>query len=189
MQSCAKERVEKILRRVARAVGLPLGKPRWEGGRLSCTVGFPGGGRRVVWVAARGTAEAFVRGPAFDIGFRMPRKDRPQEAAVDQRHLKAFAIRLSRACEQAVAPDDWPEEPVRTEEPDLVFEGGQAELRITGRCNERCIFCNTAGGAQNMVDSRDAAGEAAACARKQGARTLVISGGEPLLVPWVFELI
>jgi MoaA/NifB/PqqE/SkfB family radical SAM enzyme len=81
------------------------------------------------------------------------------------------------------------EERKRPEKPGLIYGSDQFEVRVTLACNVQCLFCNSWGQAENLVRDREEAFELAAKARALGARKLVVTGGEPLLVPWAPELL
>jgi len=72
--------------------------------------------------------------------------------------------------------------------PALIFGTDQLEIRVTLACNEHCVFCNSWHGADNLATDLPAAVVLLAQARARGTRKLVISGGEPLLVPWLPDL-
>lgn len=85
-----------------------------------------------------------------------------------------------------------PEETVaETSAPTPVFlQGGdQLEIRLTLACNEECLFCNSSQGAQNLFPSKMGAEQALIQGKEAGATRLVLSGGEPLLVAWVPDLL
>jgi len=73
--------------------------------------------------------------------------------------------------------------------PALTYGNDQLEIRLTLKCNLHCVFCNSWFDAQNAVDRMDDAIGRLAMARSSGATRLVITGGEPLLVPWIPEVI
>jgi MoaA/NifB/PqqE/SkfB family radical SAM enzyme len=76
-----------------------------------------------------------------------------------------------------------------TEGPVLLYGSDQLEIRVTLACNERCVFCNSPGDVANAAMALESALELARDARAQGAAKLVLTGGEPLLVPWLPELV
>jgi len=77
----------------------------------------------------------------------------------------------------------------REESPAFIYGKDQFEVRVTQQCSQRCVFCNSWGTVENLAQSREHAFRLAGLARRKGANKLVISGGEPLLVPWVPDLI
>ena len=124
----------------------------------------------------------------FRLGYRSDRFE-----ALENNLLKKVYRCLVRA-EEADGPLDFelPEDVRRgdeTEGPALIYADDQFEIRVTLDCNERCIFCNSDLIAQNMADGRDAAMELLDRVSHTAARKLVVTGGEPLLVPWLPELI
>lgn len=74
------------------------------------------------------------------------------------------------------------------QDPTFIYGGDQFEIRVTSACNEQCVFCNSWGAVENLAETREAAFALTKKAREQGANKLVVTGGEPLLVPWVAAL-
>lgn len=82
--------------------------------------------------------------------------------------------------------------PVRAEapaEPPLVLCGEDLELRVTMKCNEKCPFCNSEEYADNVVLDPARAREAIEKAPAMGATAVVLTGGEPTLVPHLPSLV
>jgi len=63
---------------------------------------------------------------------------------------------------------------------------GMAEIRLTLKCNEKCPFCNTIvdehTSPDNVVGDRSMIKNLIMQAKKQGAKTIVFTGGEPTLL-------
>jgi pyruvate-formate lyase-activating enzyme len=185
---------ERLFLRVAHSLGLKAGRFVWEGGkdetepvRLVGVVGFARGTFKGVWLTDDPNGPAFMTGAAFAVGDR----DIPSSAPVPPDQLEQFMRRLLTAFEQrseticlarrkASQPADTPA---------MLYGNVKLEVRLTDRCNERCVFCNTADGGENQVPDLETALGYARRAREAGARELVLTGGEPLLVPWVFDLV
>ncbi len=72
---------------------------------------------------------------------------------------------------------------------DLQMSWGAVPLRLTLRCNENCPFCSASHAGSNLVTERDRMHEAIDKAAAMGARLMLITGGEPTLIPWLSELV
>ena len=182
---------ERLLVKLVRGLGLRVIRFEWEGSRLLCLVEFPGGHRRFIWLVNDPAERAYRSGRSFSVGDRRP--SGPDEGAgeADPRHVEALMARVFMAFERVGGKFRW-EAPLRWEAdgaPDMLYGNEVVELRITERCNERCIFCNTAGPAQNIIPNLSDALKAMRRAKEAGASRVAVSGGEPLLVPWLFSLL
>ncbi len=135
-----------------------------------------------VWLSPSASQSgAFQRGESFLLGYR----GNPPPAMLTA--LEGLSVRL-RALERATSPEGWfpePERAAKVLEPTLIYGQTRLEMRVTLRCNERCLFCNSSEIAENQVTSREEALELLDRAREQGADLLVLTGGEPLLVEWL----
>jgi MoaA/NifB/PqqE/SkfB family radical SAM enzyme len=175
--------------------GLVLGI-EWEGRRLVGLVELPGGLHRRFWVVDDAGFRGFRSGRHFTVG-DLDARGEPAggrgggSGASGPREIERLMLALLAAFDVRGPLPDWHVDPSRSEEssPALLFDGSTVELRITRSCNERCSFCNTAGGSQNVVRSLRRAAAALESARANGATSLSISGGEPLLVPWLPDLV
>ncbi len=71
-----------------------------------------------------------------------------------------------------------------------IEKDGAFDLRITTACNERCTYCyvddNAVSAAAGIGDLEGARGVLEA-GRSQGVTSVVVTGGEPTLVPWLPE--
>lgn len=145
----------------------------------------PGPQEWTLWVTPRLDEDAaFAEGASFRLGYR----GAPPNAALNA--LRGLAARL-RALERTTGSDAWfaaSESAARLNEPSLIYGQTRLEMRVTLRCNERCIFCNSSEIAENMVGSRAEALALLPRAQEHGAELLVLTGGEPLLVPWVADV-
>lgn len=182
---------ERLLVKLARGIGLRVLRFEWEGSRLLCLIEFPGGHRRFIWLVNDPTERAFRSGRVFSVGDRRPEGSDEGAGEADPRHVEALMTRVLQAFERVGQEFRW-EAPVRWQSesvPDMLYGNEVVELRITERCNERCLFCNTAGPAQNIVPNLPDALEVMRKAKEAGATRVAVTGGEPLLVPWLFSLL
>ena len=76
-----------------------------------------------------------------------------------------------------------------TEAPSLIYGTDQLEVRLTTGCNESCVFCNSHGLAENLVAGLGEALALVDAGVAAGARKLVVTGGEPLLVGYAVDLV
>lgn len=127
----------------------------------------------------------YSRGVSFMVGY-----PGSEMAPAGLSLLDALTDALRRA-EAAGESLEFPEVPGATEgaEPVLIYGTDQVELRVTKRCMETCVFCNSWNLVDNLADTREKAMDVLVSAARLGAGKLVISGGEPLLVPWVADLV
>lgn len=72
---------------------------------------------------------------------------------------------------------------------ELVLGWNAMALRVTLRCNEACPFCSAASAGDNLVTDRDLMHAAIDRAVELGAEVVVLTGGEPTLLPWLPELV
>ncbi|MBM4346462.1 MAG: radical SAM protein [Deltaproteobacteria bacterium] len=79
------------------------------------------------------------------------------------------------------------EGPGRVDELDMSW--GAVPLRLTLRCNENCPFCSASHAGNNLVTERDRMHEAIDKAAAMGARMMLVTGGEPTLIPWLPDLV
>ncbi len=140
----------------------------------------------VVWVERdRPGLRVFARGAGLAFGHGEIGPTRASRAALDAaiRWLGHFEARTQVVSALlATAPPASADGPA----PAFLHGGHQFELRLTAACNERCVYCNTvAGSVPNLVDGPAAASAAAAAAAAHGAKVLVLTGGEPTLLPWL----
>lgn len=126
----------------------------------------------------------YTRGLSFMLGY--PGSDMPPAGLA---LLDTLTDTLRRA-EEAGESLEFPKVPATAEavEPVLIYGTDQVELRVTKRCMETCVFCNSWNLVDNLADTREEAMDVLERAARLGAGKLVISGGEPLLVPWVADL-
>lgn len=185
---------ERLFVRVAKRAGLQAGRFVWEGGkgesepvRLVGVVRFSRGAYRGVWLTDDAGVPAFVSGRRFAVGDR----DIPESPPAPAGHVEGFMRLLLAAFEEHGETMRLPRRaPGRDgETPAMLCGNYKLEIRLTGRCNERCVFCNTADGGENLVPDLETALSYAKRAREAGARELCLTGGEPLLVPWLFDLV
>ncbi len=153
-----------------------------EGQGMLFECGAAHGAGFTVWLSpADNSSRAFQRGQGFLLGYR----GEPPPAALEA--LRGLATRL-RALERTTSAEHWFDlrEPARgTVSAALIYGQTRLEMRVTLRCNERCLFCNSSESVENLVASEEEALALLAPARNAGAEMLVLTGGEPLLVPWL----
>ncbi len=125
------------------------------------------------WVRAASDEPCFARSGAWSVGYR---GELPRGGDLLLQHLAAAL---------AAVPTPPPEVKAG---PTLIFGTDQLEIRVTLACNEHCVFCNSWLGADNLTVDLASAVSLLEQARSMGTRKLVISGGEPLLVPWLPQL-
>ena len=154
-----------------------------EGDRLVFVCSGPSGASLLFWLMPfRENEPCFRAGRSFVLGYR-------DELSPD---ALQFLERLGEELSLAEAGGEELEFETlerRRDGPSLIYGSDQVELRVTLNCQERCVFCNSWGMAENLAETRAEAGRLLEEARKAGARKLVVSGGEPLLVRWVPELL
>lgn len=135
-----------------------------------------------VWLSPAGEAGgAFERGEGFLLGYQ------GEPPATVLAALRGLAARL-RALERATSTSGWftaQNMPDESSGPSLIYGTSRVEIRVTLRCNERCLFCNSSQSAENLVGSEAEAMDLLVQARKAGAEMVVLTGGEPLLMPWL----
>lgn len=175
------KRIQTLVSSVARGVGLGVVRFRWHGTQMLVLVAFPGGWKRWIWVVRDPSREAFASGAHFAIGDRPVRRDGSDRLAPNPSFVEAFMRHLLGAFEARAATLEWPL--------DMLFGDYAAVLRLGARCNEACIFCNTTDDTTNFGEDLETARQIARGARTAGVSSLAISGGEPLLVPWLCELL
>jgi MoaA/NifB/PqqE/SkfB family radical SAM enzyme len=169
------------------AAMLPLGttleEESAEGNRrLFAFAGSDGPGFTVWLEPRRDDSPAFERGEGFLLGYR------GEPGSAGYAALRALAERLRELERSGADADWWPAAGGDDGEPALVYSGTRLELRVTMACNERCLFCNSVGATENLARDREDAFAILRRAREQGVEFLVLSGGEPLLVPWLPEV-
>ncbi len=165
------------------ALGWSVESVNPEGDRLLFTCSGPSDSSLSFWfMPYRENEPAFRTGKSFILGYR-------DELSPDaQQFLERLATELSLAEAKGVTLEfDSPG--AVGEGPSLIYGSDQVEIRVTLACQERCVFCNSWGMAENLAETRADAGRLLRLACDAGARKLVVSGGEPLLVSWVPELI
>lgn len=62
-------------------------------------------------------------------------------------------------------------------------------IRVTRRCNQRCVFCNNNESAPGYVDDLVGARQRARRIHDAGLREVSFTGGEPTLMPWLRDAI
>lgn len=168
---------------LAEALGWAVDSVDAEGDRLVFVCSGPSGASLLFWLMPfRENEPCFRAGRSFVLGYR-------DELSPD---ALQFLERLGEELSLAEAGGEELEFETlerRRDGPSLIYGSDQVELRVTLNCQERCVFCNSWGMAENLAETREEAGRLLEEARKAGARKLVVSGGEPLLVSWVTELI
>ncbi len=154
----------------------------WEGSTRLFECLDAAGGKWTVWLAPNeGEGNAFEVGESFLLGYRGD----PPPAALSA--LRGLASRL-RALARSTNGENWFTAPSSIGEPSgpsLIYGDSRLEMRVTLQCNERCLFCNSQEGAENLVVSREEAFALLEEARSKGAEVLVLTGGEPLVVEWL----
>jgi len=189
---------EAIFVEAVRSSGAACAVPVWEGRRLIAPATFSTGFSRKLWVVDDPACRAFRSGKRFAVGDLDASGGSAQDAAGDPRQVERSLSALLAAFEASPAELAWGVDPSHDEKqsPPLLFAGSVVEIRVTQRCNERCPFCNTVGGGGNTAGKgQNPAAELARAvslldlAAEAGARSLNISGGEPLLVPWTLDLV
>jgi len=161
-----------LARNAARSTGFELDSIDVEGDRVLLSL-RKGTVSVAAWLRASTGEACFARAGAWSVGYR---GDLPPGA---DELLRA----LASALEHHPAP-----RPDCSADVALVYGTDQLEIRVTLACNEHCVFCNSWFGASNLATDLPSAVLLASQARTRGARKLVISGGEPLLVRWLPEL-
>ena len=71
-----------------------------------------------------------------------------------------------------------------------VEKDGAFDLRITTACNERCTYCyvdDNAATAASGIGDLDGARRVLAEGRGRGITSVIVTGGEPTLVPWLVD--
>lgn len=154
-----------------------------EGERLVFTCSHPSGDSLSFWLMPFKRDEpAFRAGKSFVLGYR---DQLSQEGGIV---LQRLATELSLA-EAKGLELEFESAGTGNEGPSLIYGSDQVEVRVTLACQERCRFCNSWGMAENLAETKAEAERLLRQARVAGAKKLVVSGGEPLLVSWVSEFI
>jgi len=136
-------------------------------------------GRFVLWIAPLDLDTAFYRRTGrFKLGYRG-----------EPPHPSAMAL-LDHVCTRvAEAERRLPEEALRnifrvtTDVENLRPHNRELELRVTSRCNESCPFCNSFPYVENRLDTPESVVAAIGRAKALGLDGIVITGGEPTLMP------
>jgi MoaA/NifB/PqqE/SkfB family radical SAM enzyme len=165
------DRMLMALRRGPRS--LPAPPPPGRSPASSPSSAESAGASFLAWIRPASDEPSFSRAGAWSVGYRGD--------------LPAGADSLLRSLVEALADHPAPPRPAEPD-PALIFGTDQLEIRVTLACNEHCVFCNSWHGADNLTTDLPAAVALLERARLLGTRKLVISGGEPLLVPWIPEL-
>jgi sulfatase maturation enzyme AslB (radical SAM superfamily) len=166
--------------------GWELARVASEGARPRLHCEHVTGARADLWVMApRDGERAFRVGDGFLYGHGALPDGAPGQTllarAFDGLEAAAAAGALAQALTGAEAPAD-PEGPLRVE------KDGAFDLRITTACNERCTYCYVD---DNAVSAAAGIGDLAGArrvldaGRTRGVDAVVVTGGEPTLVPWL----
>jgi MoaA/NifB/PqqE/SkfB family radical SAM enzyme len=172
-----------LLTSAGQVSGWDIDPPQTEGPRLIFQTTGPEGTFTFWLVPSNNDEASFAQGKSFKLGYRGTVG--PGGFAL----LSTLAARL-KAFERINGPLELETNfPPPDKEVSLIYSGQQMEIRLTLDCNEQCIFCNSHGLAENLATDLEHATTMLEQARDSGARKLVISGGEPLLIAWLPELI
>lgn len=180
-------RVRTVVEQAASAAGWTVEAVTAEGSRLLFTCRRGESPPFVLWLKPdRGGDEpCLAANGVLRMGYR------GQSLSEQENLLLKRVLAALEAVQSEGAPLDFagPEEGDEPEKPlSLMYSGWQFELRVTLACNEQCIFCNSHNVAENLARNRSQALTMVRQARDAGAVKLVITGGEPLLVPWLPDL-
>ena len=152
---------------------------RPEGFSLRVSLAFEGGSLDIKLYPAGEARSTCASNRNFDVVF-LTRSDSDVDEATRRALEKAIDIIMGLNVDIGI--DDWEE--TLGEESDSRFICGPAvEIKVTRRCNQRCIFCKSSSRLENYAKPAQMPDILERLARK--ADFLTLSGGETCLDPWL----
>ena len=181
-------RVRACLEAALSGTGWALARVASEGARPRLHYEHTTGARADLWVMApREGEKAFRTGDGFLFGHGSLPEGAAGQALLDRAFAGLEAAAAAGAMAAALAGADAPAGPsgqVRVE------KDGAFDLRITTSCNERCAYCyvdENAVSAAAGIGDLEGARRVLDAGRARGVTSVVVTGGEPTLVPWLPE--
>jgi len=137
-----------------------------------------------LWLRPLNTlSDAYVQTERFKLGYNNALPEGADEVLRDvERRIRVAEPKLTKATHIRLFE-------VQGEIDDLVLSWGALVLRVTLRCNESCPFCSAEHAGDNLVTDQERMHASIDRAAEMGATIVVLTGGEPTLVPWLPELV
>ena len=176
--------IERQITRIIDGAGWDIESSRWTGEKLELEISGPGVDLSLWVEPLRAERACYAHGMTFNLGYAGSQVS-PEGLAF----LDLMAAKL-RGLEEQGDLDGFADTSRSGEDagPALLYGADQVEIRVTRRCMERCVFCNSWDQVLNLAETPNRALELLEQGHGLGARKLVITGGEPLMVPWITDL-